>query len=45
MQTVIMGDEALRTGNADVIVAGGMEIDDQRAVPAQEASLGRAHRP
>ena len=25
MQTVIMGDEALRTGNADVIVAGGME--------------------
>ena len=25
MQTVIMGDEAIRTGNADVIVAGGME--------------------
>src|SRR4028119_1419775 len=25
MQTVIMGDEALRTGNAQVIVAGGME--------------------
>ena len=26
MQTVIMGDEAIRTGNADVIVAGGMEL-------------------
>src|SRR6476661_971959 len=25
MQTVIMGDEAIRTGNADMIVAGGME--------------------
>jgi acetyl-CoA C-acetyltransferase len=25
MQTVIMGDEAIRIGNADVIVAGGME--------------------
>ncbi len=25
MQTVIMADEAIRTGNADVIVAGGME--------------------
>src|SRR3569623_1123499 len=25
MQTVIMGDEAIRTGNADVSVAGGME--------------------
>ena len=25
MQTVIMGDEALTAGNADVIVAGGME--------------------
>jgi acetyl-CoA C-acetyltransferase len=25
MQTVIMGDEAIRTGNADIIVAGGME--------------------
>src|SRR6476620_10918242 len=25
MQTVIMGDEAIRTGNADVIIAGGME--------------------
>ncbi|QNM83181.1 acetyl-CoA C-acyltransferase [Sphingomonas sabuli] len=25
MQTVIMGDEAIRTGNAEVIVAGGME--------------------
>src|SRR5436189_5203547 len=25
MQTVIMADEALRTGNADMIVAGGME--------------------
>ena len=25
MQTVIMGDEALRVGNADFIVAGGME--------------------
>ena len=45
MQTVIMGDEAIRTGNADVIVAGGMESHDQRAVPAQEAPLGRADRP
>jgi acetyl-CoA C-acetyltransferase len=25
MQTVIMGEEALRAGNADIIVAGGME--------------------
>jgi acetyl-CoA C-acetyltransferase len=25
MQTVIMADEAIRTGNADIIVAGGME--------------------
>src|SRR3569623_1934082 len=25
MQTVIMGDAAIRTGNAEVIVAGGME--------------------
>src|SRR6476469_441579 len=25
MQTVIMGDEAIRTGNADMIIAGGME--------------------
>lgn len=25
MQTVIMGDEAIRTGNANVIIAGGME--------------------
>jgi acetyl-CoA C-acetyltransferase len=25
MQTVIMGDEAIRTGNAEMIVAGGME--------------------
>ena len=45
MQTVIMGDEAIRTGNADVIVAGGHGVDDQRAVPAQEASLRRADRP
>ena len=45
MQTVIMGAEALAAGNADLIVAGGMEIDDQRALPAQEASRRRAHRP
>ncbi len=44
MQTVIMGDEAIRTGNADVIVAGGMEFDDQCALPAEEAPLGRADR-
>ena len=45
MQTVIMGDEAIRTGNADVIVAGRHGVDDQRAVSAQEAPLRRAHWP
>ena len=45
MQTVIMGAEALAAGNADLIVAGGMEFDDQRALPAQEAPRRRAHRP
>ena len=45
MQTVIMGAEALAAGNADLIVAGGMEIDDQRALSAQEAPRRRAHRP
>ena len=45
MQTVIMGAEALASGNADFIIAGGMEIDDQRALFAQEASRRRADRP
>ncbi len=44
MQTVIMAEEALKAGNADLIVAGGMEFDDQCAIPAQEAPLGRPHR-
>jgi acetyl-CoA C-acetyltransferase len=43
MQTVIMGDEALRTGNADGRWRNG--IDDQRALPFEEASLRCAHWP
>ena len=42
MQTVIMGDEAIRTGNADVIVAGGME--SMTNAPYLLPQLRRGHR-
>ena len=44
MQTVIMGDEAIRTGNADVIVAGGMKSMTNAAF-LLKSTVRRADRP
>ena len=45
MQTVIMGDEALTAGNADLIVAGGMESMTNAPYLLKKHRSRRAHRP
>ena len=45
MQTVIMGDEALTRRQRRLHHRRRHGVDDQRPVSAQEAPLGRAHRP
>ena len=45
MQTVIMGDEALARRQRRHDRRRRHGVDDQRALSAQEAPLGRAHRP
>ena len=45
MQAAIMAADTIEAGSADIVIAGGMESDDQRPLFPPQASRRRADRP